>query len=257
MGLLFDIYVFNNIICERKGGKMRIVRLTGCWICMFSICVCYASTHEILMNNVDTYEEPVFIQLCQTSQFNDENMTVSSLDDTNKVYDKPYAQRVTFEKIGLEVIGAAAGGFACAYIVNSISPVFDDFDTWWITFPTSIALGTALGATLMGNLLMEPNGSFMGSLGGSSLGTAVACPLAFGAVLVGIMLIGHDDRSGEVYAWLAVAAALPVAGAVHGYNVKYMGCCSEPVQAEFDSDLHLRSNSPNLKCKIELLALNF
>lgn len=78
---------------------MGMARITGCWVYMFSICVCSTLPHTFLVNNVAVYEKPVFMQLCQISQFNDENITVSSLDDTNKVYDKPYAQRVTFEKM--------------------------------------------------------------------------------------------------------------------------------------------------------------
>lgn len=157
----------------------------------------------------------------------------------------------------MEVIGAAAGGFTCAYIVSSISPVFDDFDTWWITFPTSIALGTALGATLVGNQLMDPNGSFIGSFALSSLGTGLACPIAYIA-LVGMSLsIEHDGDGTGIATFLAIAAALPVAGAVHGYNMKYMGCCSAPVQTEFDSDLHLRSNSSDFSCRVELFTMHF
>ncbi len=123
------------------------------------------------------------------------------------------ASKVTFGKIALESIGALGGGFLLAYPITKMSK----YDVQ-VGYPIGFSIGPAIGATLVGNALMEPNGSFLKSIIGSALGTGLGY-----LVFLYFYIKGFPDPStdyGDEYNWsIVVAAGLPVIGATAGYNI--------------------------------------
>ena len=125
------------------------------------------------------------------------------------------ASKVTLRKIALESLGAVACGAFSGYACTKIA---GDHVFWQgAAVFIGVAAGAAGGATFVGNLLMEPNGSFTRSLIGSTAGTGLSA-----GVIFFILLASWDTGSAgwtEYYVAPCLAAVLPVAGAVIGYNL--------------------------------------
>ena len=131
------------------------------------------------------------------------------------------ASRVTFGKIMLESLGSTAGGviaFGFTYLL------FHDVDFWAgaILF-VSVPVGLAGGATITGNLLMEPNGSFAKSLGGVAIGSLIGLPIA---IIGGLTTLRgtfdhmYTEATPITYVLFITAGLYPITGAVIGYNHK-------------------------------------
>jgi len=129
------------------------------------------------------------------------------------------ASRVTFGKIMLESLGSAAGGVIAVGLTRLL---LHDVDIWeGATMFVSVPVGLAGGATITGNLLMAPNGSFAKSLGGVAIGALAALPVVTIAGLSGMEgIIEHYKWKPKpiTYVLYIVSAMYPVAGAVIGYN---------------------------------------
>jgi hypothetical protein len=171
------------------------------------------------------------------------------------------ASRVTFGKIALESIGAATGGFLLTYTFFNISlPCVGNFDTWWIVVPfLAPTVGTAGGASLIGNQLTEPNGSFIKSLIGSSIGTLIFAPIAYLSILSGYegsSMDGFWKPKLSVYVGCAIASLFPISGAVIGYNLENPGCClieiDEQQKAEF-----CFNNLNKIPFRVQILTIKF
>ena len=148
--------------------------------------------------------------------FNNGGTSNFTLNDTNHMRGlQTDASKVTLKKIVSESVGAATGGAFGAYACSKIA---GDHVFWQgAAVFIGVAAGAAGGATSVGNLLMEPNGSFTRSLIGSTAGTGLSA-----GVLVFILLASWDTGSvgwTEYYVAPCLAAVLPVAGAVIGYNL--------------------------------------
>ena len=126
------------------------------------------------------------------------------------------ASRVTSEKVMLESLGGLMGG-AAGFGIASL--LFGDVIFWGgLSMSVCTPLGIAGGTTIVGNLVMEPNGSFTKSLIGSTIGTGLGV-----GVLAGIGgALGPVEGAGNVdiliYCGIGLAVTLPIAGAVIGYN---------------------------------------
>lgn len=131
------------------------------------------------------------------------------------------ARRVSLSKIALESAGAATGGFSAWSITHFL---FRHTGFWeGLMTCISVPIGTAGGATFMGNLLIEPNGSFIKSLRGSAIGTVVGLGFVTIAGLTGTEGTWDHLRWNPKtisYICLIIAALSPVSGAVIGYNQK-------------------------------------
>lgn len=167
------------------------------------------------------------------------------------------ASRITFGKIALESVGAATGGALTAF---TSAMIVGEKEFWeGAVFFCGAAVGSAGGATLMGNLLMEPNGSFSKSLVGSTIGTA----LGSGVLVIYLLGLGvgctepHGlwDPRMEPFA-LGLAALCPITGAVIGYNCKGSGCClgeiDEQQKIEFCFD-----DLSKIPFRVQILSIKF
>jgi hypothetical protein len=171
------------------------------------------------------------------------------------------ASRVTFGKIALESIGAATGGFLLTYTFFNISlPCVGNFDTWWIVVPfLAPAVGTAGGASLIGNQLTEPNGSFIKSLIGSSIGTLIFAPIAYLSILSGYegsSMDGFWKPKLSVYVGCAIASLFPISGAVIGYNLKGSGCCLWGAKGIHNLETEL-SQTPEALFRVQIISIKF
>ena len=167
------------------------------------------------------------------------------------------ASRVTFGKIALESLGAAAGGAFSGYACTKIA---GDHVFWQGTAAfIGVAAGAAGGTTSVGNLLMEPNGSFTKSLIGSTAGTGLSA-----GVLVFIWYASWHTGSADwteyyVVPCLGLAAVLPVAGAVIGYNLNISKKSVVPMMNSPEENEFLDGGSqrhyPLIKCQIITIKL--
>jgi hypothetical protein len=166
--------------------------------------------------------KPNSIEFSKYDFFNNGGMPNFTFNDTIQMQSlQTDASRVTSEKVMLEslggVLGGAAGfGIACLLLGDIV---------FWggVSMSVCTPLGIAGGTTIVGNLVMEPNGSFTKSLIGSTAGTGLSA-----GVLVLIALAYRDKGSAETdwtlyYVGPSLAAVLPVVGAVVGYN-QYINC---------------------------------
>ena len=148
-----------------------------------------------------------------------ENALALSMFQQEELQSPETQNRVTFEKIALEYAGAAAGGTLLAIAAGYIASVSDNSDAAWVMVPVAIPVGTAVGATIVGNMLMEPNGSFGKSLFGSTighiLGLSITIPLALS---LGHWEAGEDADWAGAYLAIGLVVAMPISGAVIGYN---------------------------------------
>jgi len=185
--------------------------------------------------------------------FNNGEIQNFVLNDTTHMQDlQTDASRVTFGKIALESLAAAAGGAFSGYACTKIA---GDHVFWQGTAAfIGVAAGAAGGTTFVGNLLMEPNGSFAKSIIGSTAGTGLSA-----GVLVLIALAYWDKGSAETdwtlyYVAPSLAAVLPVAGAVIGYNLNIHKKSVVPMMNSPEENEFLDGNSqrhyPSIKCQI-------
>ncbi len=165
------------------------------------------------------------------------------------------ASKVTLRKIASESLGAATGGALGGYACSKIA---GDHVFWQgAAVFIGVATGAAGGATFVGNLLMEPNGSFTKSLIGSTAGTGLSA-----GVLVSILLASWDTGSvgwTELYVAPCLAVFLPVAGAVVGYNLSISGKSVTPMMNSPEENQFLDGSSqrhyPSIK--LQLITLRF
>jgi hypothetical protein len=179
-----------------------------------------------------------------------------TLDDTIHMQShRPDASRVTFGKIALESLGAAAGGAFSGYACTKIA----GGQIFWqgVAVVIGVATGAAGGTTFVGNLLMEPNGSFTKSLIGSTAGTGLSA-----GVLVFISLAYWNTGSAgwtEHYVAPTLAAVLPVAGAVIGYNLNISKKSMAPMMNSPEENEFLDGGSqrhcPSIK--LQLITMRF
>ncbi|MEO0137392.1 MAG: hypothetical protein ABIL40_02305 [candidate division WOR-3 bacterium] len=167
------------------------------------------------------------------------------------------ASRVTLGKIALESVGAAAGGtlggFICSIIVGPV-----EFWQGAATFG-GITVGLAGGTTIVGNLVMEPNGSFKNSLIGSCIGTGLGAGVF---VLTSLAYLGWEPGMEAdwttAYCGLSLAVLLPISGAVVGYNTKGFSCCLTSIR---DADPNTVSqafiSSVNVSFRVQIIAMEF
>ncbi|MEO0137393.1 MAG: hypothetical protein ABIL40_02310 [candidate division WOR-3 bacterium] len=133
------------------------------------------------------------------------------------------ASRITFGKIALE----ASSGLVCGVFITYFTYKIGGHSSWWPMwgYGLGFSLGPAIGVTLIGNTLTEPNGSFVKSLIGSSTGSI----LGGVALYTTLWLIGmsHDPNANltPLYIITGISVSFPVIGAVIGYNLRGSGCC--------------------------------
>lgn len=167
------------------------------------------------------------------------------------------ASKVTFGKIVLEAVGSAAG----ATLGGVICYRFTGDVIFWggAAVFAGVTVGLAGGTTIVGNLVMEPNGSFTKSLIGSTIGTS----LGAGALLL-LMIISGPVEGPETnwiiaYGGLSVAALFPVSGAVVGYNLSISGKSVTPMMNSPEENEFLDGSSqrhyPSIK--LQLITLRF
>lgn len=159
---------------------------------------------------------PNSIEFSKYDFFNNGEIQNFVLNDTIQMKNPQiYASKVTFGKIALESLGAATGGAFGGYACSKIA---GDHVFWQgAAVFIGVATGAAGGTTFVGNLLMEPNGSFTKSLIGSTAGTG----LSAGVIFFMLLASWNTGSAGwtEYYVAPCLAAVLPVAGAVIGYNL--------------------------------------
>ncbi|UCG29571.1 MAG: hypothetical protein JSV53_08650 [candidate division WOR-3 bacterium] len=156
---------------------------------------------------------------------------------------------ITYDKIVSTTLASAGCGFLFAYVTYQMTD-----DLLW-GYGVGATVGTATGTTLVGNTLMEPDGSFISSAMGSTLGTLVGGGIA---VLAGITSAMAPDIPDDYWIVFAPALSFPVMGAVVGY---YGGVPeNNRVYIEvgtFDDYATRYLMSKNLKVKIGLTLTNF
>ena len=152
--------------------------------------------------------------------FNNGGMPDFTLNDTNHMQGlQTDASKVTFGKIMLESLGSAAGGVIAVGLTRLL---LHDVDIWeGATMFVSVPVGLAGGATITGNLLMEPNGSFAKSLGGVAIGSLIGLPIA---IIAGLTTLRgtwdhmYTEAAPITYILFITAGLCPITGAVIGYN---------------------------------------
>ena len=161
------------------------------------------------------------------------------------------ANRITWGKVMLEAAGAAGFSFLLGFATYHIT------DDWLSAWCVAAPIGPAAGATLVGNSVMDPNGSFRGSAIGSITGAIIG-----GAIFYGVSWaigVSHDIGSADNY-WVGIIPAIsfPIIGAVAGYNAGYSGVHTYSGQSRTRSDGSSVSNaSKKGAVRIQLLSLKF
>jgi hypothetical protein len=123
------------------------------------------------------------------------------------------ASRVTLGKIVLESAGALGCGLMLAYPITKMTK----YDVL-AGYPIGFSIGPAIGVTLIGNRIMEPNGSFSKSLIGATLGMALGGLIYMSHFAAGMMHPETDNNNVEKW-FIAIAIGLPIIGATTGYNL--------------------------------------
>jgi len=122
-----------------------------------------------------------------------------------------------------------------------------------------VATGAAGGTTFVGNLLMEPNGSFTKSLIGSTAGTGLSAGVIFFMLLASWNTGSAGWTEYYVVPCLGLAAVLPVAGAVIGYNLNISRKSVVPMMNSPEENKFLDGSSqrhyPSIK--LQLITMRF
>jgi hypothetical protein len=239
-------------------------KLFVCLMLFFSIIFGNQPSHYLLMKKQSVFipdwrseilnPNVAYINNFLLTNTGNPNLTTDSIQMQKTQSD---ASRLTLGKIALEAIGGAAGGtatgLACAMIVGP-----REFWQGAATF-TGITVGLAGGTTLVGNLVMEPNGSFIKSLIGSAVGTALGS-----GVLVLTALAYRGWEPGEEADWtvaycgLTLSVLLPISGAVIGYNSKGSVGCLRLSQQENQIAANIPFTRPsNLIYRIQIIKIKF
>lgn len=188
--------------------------------------------------------------------FNNRNNDAIQMQDSQSD-----ASKITFGKIALESLGGAAGG---AVAIGFTRLLFHDVDIWeGLVMFSTVPLGLAGGATIVGNLLMEPDGSFAKSLVGVAIGSLIGLPFATVAGLTSLKGSGdhlYCEAEPITYVLFATAALHPIAGSVYGYNHNIRKE-SKRSRMDFQNDYEqLFGERDKLNCplfKIQLITVKF
>jgi len=179
------------------------------------------------------------------------NLTTDSIQMQKTQSD---ASRVTLGKIVLEASGGLTGGALITYFTYKIG----GHSSWWPIwgYGLGFSFGPAIGATLVGNALTEPNGSFIKSLIGSSSGTI----LGGIALYTTLWLLGmsHDPNANlaPFYIITGISGLLPTIGAVIGYNLKGSGCCLWGAKGIHNLETEL-SQTPEALFRVQIVSIKF
>uniref|UniRef100_A0A7V3RHH2 Uncharacterized protein n=1 Tax=candidate division WOR-3 bacterium TaxID=2052148 RepID=A0A7V3RHH2_UNCW3 len=190
--------------------------------------------------------------------FGNSEISDSSTNDTIKRQKiQSDASRVTLGKIALESVGAVTGGL---FAYGTIHLLFRHTGFWeGLMTVLVVPIGIAGGSTFMGNLLMDPNGSFIKSLRGTAIGTVVGLGFATIAGLTGTEGTWDHlrwDPKPITYVCLIAAALSPVSGAVIGYNQKGASYCLIGVKDSEDSRIEFRYLN-ELSLKLQIITVKF
>ncbi|MGB3340032.1 MAG: hypothetical protein WBB37_00935 [bacterium] len=193
--------------------------------------------------------------------FNNGGIPNFTLNDTIQMQGlQTDASRVTSEKVMLESLGGLMGGAAGFGIACLL---FGDIVFWGgMSMSVCTPLGIAGGTTIVGNLVMEPNGSFTKSLVGSTIGTGLGAGVLVGmAWALGGVEAGQDNSDADIltYCGIGLAATLSIAGSIIGYNhnisensvVPMMNSPEENESLDSGSQRH----SPSIK--LQLITMRF
>jgi len=175
------------------------------------------------------------------------------------------ASRVTFGKIALESLGAVAGGYLTVGFLYGLSKCSPDLFNNYLGYSlivVGIPTGFAGGTTIIGNRLMEPNGVFIKSLIGSSVGIGLGSLIVYAVFYAS----GPADYPTPIQKWtpflcssIIISASLPIAGAVIGYNhniskKSVIPMMNSPEENEF-LDGGSQRNCPSIK--LQLITMRF
>ncbi len=184
-----------------------------------------------------------------------------TLNDTIQMQKPPSdVSKVTFGKIALESLGSAAGGVIAFGFTRLL---LHDADFWeGATMCVSVPVGLAGGATITGNLLMEPNGSFAKSLGGVAIGSLIGLPIAIIAGLTSLRGTWdhmYTEAAPITYILFITAGLCPITGAVIGYNHNISKKSVVPMMNSPEENKFLDGSSqrhyPSIK--LQLITLRF
>lgn len=193
--------------------------------------------------------------------FNNGGTPNFTLNDTIQMqYLQTDASRVTSEKVMLESLGGLMGGAAGFGIACLL---FGDIIFWGgASMSVCTPLGIAGGTTIVGNLVMEPNGSFTKSLIGSAIGTGLGAGVLVGLAraLSGVEAGGSsNDADILIYCGIGLAAIFPITGSIIGYNhniskKSVTPMMNSPEENEFP-DGGSQRHYPSIKCQIITIKL--
>ncbi|MEO0137391.1 MAG: hypothetical protein ABIL86_07655 [candidate division WOR-3 bacterium] len=166
---------------------------------------------------------------------------------------KSDASRVTLGKIALESLGALSGGLILVIPISVLAG--EDGTQWGYLFGFSI--GPAIGTTFTGNKLMEPNGSFVGSLAGSTIGMLLGGGIYVAHVMSGIFSDNFKTNNAEILC-LSVAMGLPILGATTGYNLGVPEISRGTINFNEDfDDFNEMAQLQRAKYKLSLISVKF
>ena len=189
----------------------------------------------ITVFNIEQYHPMSIVQkeFCinrGVSEFEKSNFSISQ-DSTASMQEIAGIKRPGFGDYAIEWCGATGGGllaFGIAYGSSRLFKSYDQTAALTIGYCIVVPLGIATGATLTGNYLTEPNGSFFGAYTGSLLCCSVHL----------ILIV-----SPEVF---GITAIIPGMGAVMGYNSGGVSCFLSE-KHEFDGINNIKISSINLQ----------
>jgi len=189
------------------------------------------------------------IILCDKARFFDYKNIPITIKNATHEDNSASANRITYGKVMFEAAGAAGCSFLLGLITYQVT------DDWISAYCVAAPIGPAVGATLVGNSVMEPNGSFGRSVIGSITGAVIGGAIFYGVSWV--IGVSHDINSGDKY-WIGIvpAVSFPIIGAVAGYNAGYAGVHANSIQFDARSDCTNAFDKPNkVSARIQLISL--
>ncbi|MDH4210337.1 MAG: hypothetical protein OEV79_02690 [candidate division WOR-3 bacterium] len=162
---------------------------------------------------------------------------------------QPGAGRITGTKLLLQTLSAGGSGvlLTCLTFAVTKQPIW--------SYGIGATIGPALGATIVGNALMEPDGSFLRSFAGSTVGATLGGGISFITLVVWSLMYDPPDNG---YYLIGLAAGLPAMGAVGGYYAGYKETNDHSMDFHKANELHCEHRGlSRMSIEIPLLKMEF